>query len=239
MNIVRELIDWKDYKIDGAKIFDKLDKGIDIGSPIALEGVLSNKSKYNVFILNKPSNNVEVMIDIIDENGEFYREGFLVSKMCHLLKPYTINFNDYKYILRFDINDVESLCKESKSDALSRVNSIYLQNLMIWYDFNVEEQLVECLFLFLKNSVLLSNTTYDLLKNKLEYFGYDKDFMLELEKIAKLNLEEIDTKQLCINKLLYETLFELIENTFIHNYHYRYDAKEAKEVYERYLNAIK
>lgn len=239
MNIVRGLIDWKDYKYDGVKILDKLKKDIDISSSIALEGVLSNKSKYNVFILNKPANSVEVIIDIIDEKGEFYREGFLISNISGFLKPYTINFNDYKYILRFNIDDVECFCKEPKSDALNRINSAFFHNSIIWYDFNIEEQLVECLFLFLINSALLSNTIYDLLKNKLEYFGYDKDFMLKLEKIDKLNLAEVDTKELCKNKLLYETLFELIENTFIHQYDYRYDTKEAKEIYERYLNAIK
>lgn len=62
--------------------------------------------------------------------------------------------------------------------------------------------------------------------------------MLQIEYVSKLNIKEIQTNEIYKLRLFSETLFELIENTFIHQYDYRYNVNEAKYVYQKYLDTL-
>lgn len=62
--------------------------------------------------------------------------------------------------------------------------------------------------------------------------------MLQIEYVSKLNIKETQTNEIYKLRLFSETLFELIENTFIHQYDYRYNVNEAKYVYQKYLDTL-
>lgn len=233
MKIIREVISWENETDDCDKLYNKLDKKGSI-EPIKISGVFSNNAIYEIEI----ADNSNITMVITDDAGKSNYEMFSLSYFYNLMQSYSIEVNDTQYIMRFNIDNFLKYKGISRQTLLVRINSDYFVEMLVSYDFNNKSELTDAIYLFLSNSILISSRDYNLMKEKLEYYGYDRDFMFEIEYVDKLDMNKKYDNKVYFDMLLYKALFEVNEVTFFHQYGSPDKREAIRQVFENYLDTL-
>ena len=189
------------------------------------------KKTYNIeqdnynYIINLYKNDLlggKFIIDIYEIKGKIEKKIFetVVKVKEDLYSVFYKNNHNYEIYFRIDVVLEKADINEISSYVLNRfdsVNNLYkLLNVMTYNDFNNDFELAEFCVLAIKNVSLLKPVVKDFINQKLNYYGYDEDFLpvdinnmtTEFIYISTFKWNKSNSKEI-LNKIIKFLILEL------------------------------
>lgn len=210
------------------------------------------KIEFNEFTLiisiGIEANNIKLLLQLMKDKSIVEKSFVLLKDYNSLFQTFGVQYEDTVIVFELRPEDMTKN-KEyyiKRKQAIEEMNVKYIRNVIDYSSFSDKCEFIKCLYacLYMEEYLdyLKSKNCYEdieVLKSKLEYFGYDKDYYEHNYKIAynlmhdALNSGIIINEEIILTYLIISLLDYLYYDTEI-----KYDKQVLSELYDLFFNNL-